>query len=621
LHTALSGWLVGLLAVGPAAAARPALPPRLAPVALSAATGPTVTVVAVPVDDADRAEAARLAYEAEGAVARSGRLTLVRLVDALAGREGEAKAAEAALAMREGQHAYDNLDTQQALQRFDKAVRAYEASDLSRHFGELIRARVMKAASQVANGENTAAQIEIRAVLSVEPRAQFSPNFFPPEQMAFIEKERKAALAAPRASLRVSTEPVPAQVYVNGQFRSVSPVELTDVAAADHYVTAVAPGYAVAQRRAREGSLALKLEPVPARQSLQLLTERVARKPDGKERDTALRELGALADVSQVLALLVRGGTGSAPLDVTALRLDVGDGHNLAYAPGTVPRGGGMAVGAPALLEPLVSADAPRQGGKPVTHFAGGGGRRTLGYVLMATGVALLAGGVYFGMEASAKQDEFQRTPQTSPRATELRDSGKTYALMADAGILVGVVSAGLGTYFALSGGGGSSAPSRASRATPVPAPKAEEPRGQALPMPPPPKATKPAGEALPMPPPPKATKSGGEALPMPPPPSRPSPAAQPAAEPPAPAKPADSRRARAEEERKRREAEEQRKQEEAAAKRREEEEAKRRQEAEAKRREEEEKRKREEEERRRREEEEKKKKRPALDEDDLRNY
>ncbi|HZI10033.1 MAG TPA: PEGA domain-containing protein, partial [Myxococcus sp.] len=564
------------------------------------------------------AEAARLAYEAEQAVARSGRLTLVRLVDALAGREGEAKAAEAALAVREGQLAYDELDTQKALQQFDKAVRAYEASDLSRHFGELIRARVMKAASQVANGEDTAAQLEIRALLSVEPRAQFSPNFFPPEQMAFIEKERKAALAAPRASLRVSTEPVPAQVYVDGQFRGVSPVELPDVAAADHYVTAVAPGYAVAQRRAREGGVALTLEPVPARQSLQLLTERVARKPDGKERDMALRELGALAGVSQVLALLVRGGTGSAPLDVTALRLDVGDGHSLAYAPGTVPRGGGMAVGAPALLEPLVSADAPRQDGKPVTHFAGGGGaRRTLGYVLMATGVALVAGGVYFGLEASAKQDEFKRTPQTSPRATELRDTGKRYALIADAGILAGVVSAGLGTYFAFSGGGGSAAPSRASRATPVPAPKTEEPRGEALPMPPPPKATKPAGEALPMPPPPSRTAPAAQ------------PAAPPAAEPPAPAKPADSRRARAEEERKRREAEEQRKQEEAAAKRREEEEAKRRQEAEAKRREEEEKRKREEaearrkreEEERRRREEEEKKKRPALDEDDLRNY
>ncbi len=609
LHAALSGWLVGLLAVGPAAA-QSSMPLRLAPRALPAATGPAVTVVGVAVDGADRAETARLAYEAEGAVARSGRLTLVRLADALEGGERPAREAEAA--MQEGQRAYDDLDTQKALQQFDKAVRAYEASDLSRRFGELIRARVMKAASQVANGENTAAQLEIRAVLAVEPRAQFSPNFFPPDQMAFIEKERKAVLAAPRASLRVSTEPVPAQVYVNGQFRGVSPVELTDVPVADHYVTVVAPGYAVAQRRAREGAVALTLTPVAAQKSLQLLTERVARDPDGKERDAALRELGTLAGVSQVLAVLVRGGTGSAPLDVTALRLDVSDGHNLAYALGSVPRGGGMAAGAPALLEPLVATDAPRQDGKPVSHFAGGGARRTVGYVLMATGVALLAGGVYFGLEASAKQDEFKRTPQTSPRATDLRDTGKTYALVADAGILAGLVSAGLGTYFAFSGGGGS-APAPTRRAEPAPAPKPQEP------------APEPRRDALPMPPPPKGTKPAGESLPMPPPPSRTAPSPQPAQPPPAeqpPAKPADSRRARAEEERKRREAEEQRKQEEAEAKRREEEAAKRRAEAEEKRKREEAeaKRKREEEERRRREEEEKKK-RPALDEDDLRNY
>lgn len=608
LHAALSGWLVGLLAVGPAAAQTP-LPLRLAPRALPAAAAPAVTVVAIGVDGADRAEVARLGYEAEQAVARSGRLALVRLADALDARgrgEREARDAEAALAMKEGQRAYDDLDTQKALQQFDKAVRAYETADLSRRFGELSRARVMKAASQVANGENTAAQLEIRAVLAVDPRAQFSPNFFPPEQMAFVEKERKAVLAGPRAPVRVSTEPVPAQVYVDGQFRGVSPVELTDLPAADHYVTVVAPGYEVAQGRVREGAAALKLTPVAAQKSLQTLSERVARKPDGEARDEALRELGALAGVPQVLAVLVRGGTGSAPLEVTALRLDVADGHNLAYAPGTVARGGGLEAGAQALLEPLVAADAPRQGGKPVTHFASGGGtRRTVGYVLMGTGLALLASGVYFGLEASAKQDELERTPQRDPDSEDLRSTGKTYALVADVGILAGLASAGIGTWLAFSGGGGGAAPPRAKRAEPTPAP-----------APAPTPAPEPRREALPMPPPPKSTKPAGEALPMPPPPSRASPSSQPASPPPAPARPADSRKARAEEERKQREAEEQRKQEEAEAKRKQEEaEAKRRQqEAEAKK-------KREEEERRRREEEEKKKKRPALDEDDLRNY
>lgn len=630
LNAALSGWLVGLLAVGPAAA-QSSMPSRLVPRALSAAsTAPTVTVVAIPLDAAARTESARLAYLAEQAVARSGRLDLVRLADALdtAGRrEREAGTTEAAAAMKEGQRAYDELDTQQALQQFDKAVRAYEAGDLSLHFGELSRARVMKAASQVANGENTAAQLEIRAVLAVDPRAQFSPNFFPPDEMAFVEKERKAALSAAKTSLTVRTEPVPAQVYVDGQFRGISPVTLGDLTPADHYVTAVAPGYALAQRRAREGDTELTLKPVASQKALQTATEAAARKPESQERDKALRELGTLAGVSQVLALLVRGGAGAGPLDVTGLRLEVADGHNAAYALATVPRGEAMAAGADALLTGLVAADAPRQGGKPVTHFAGSSAaRRTAGYVMMATGVALVAGGIYFGMEASAKQDDFRRTPQNSPRAQDIKDTGKTYALVADVGMLLGLASVGVGSYFAFAGGGGGGTSSKSKAPAPPPPPARtpmQDPKRESLPMPPPPTSAKPrSSESLPMPPPPAKASPAPAAKEVPAAPAKASPAPAAKEAPPAPAPSGttttDSKRQR-EEEARQREEELRKRREEVERQRRElEEQRKKEEEAAAAKREEEAKRKREEEERRKKEEQ---KKKPALDEDDLRNY
>ena len=599
-HAALSGWLVGLLAVGPAAAQTP-VSTRLVPRALSAATAdapvdaPAVTVVAIALDAAARADAARLAHEAEQAVAGSGRLKLVRLADALdveGQRERQARAAEAAEAVKAGQRAYDELDTEKALVHFDKAVRAYEGTDLSQRFTELSRARVMKAASQVANGENTAAQLEIRTALALNPEARFSPNFFPPEEMTFVEKERKAVLAGNKSTLRVSTEPVPAQVYVDGQFRGISPVEVADLTAADHYVTVVAPGYALNQRRERAGEVALTLTPVASLVGLQTLSEQVARKPNGPERDKALRDVGTLADVPQVLALLVRGGAGAGPLEVTGLRLDVLDGHNQAYALGNVPRGDALAEGAQALLAQLVSTDAPRQGGKPVTHFSGGvsSTRRTAGYVLMATGVALLAGGVYFGMEASAKSDDFKRTAQNSRRAQDLKSTGKTYAVVADVGILLGLASAGVGSYFAFAGGGGgggsSKSSARASRAAPAPAPVPPEPAPEAktrepLPMPPPPTQAAPAASQ----PAPASSKKDKEA-------------AKRAQEEEARQREEELRKRREEVERQRKELEDRRKQEDAAAKREQEE-------------------RRREEERRRQEE----KKRPSLDEDDLRNY
>ncbi|MBJ6759315.1 PEGA domain-containing protein [Myxococcaceae bacterium JPH2] len=682
MHAALSGWLVGLLAVGPAAAQPQHMTLRLVPQSLPAATGPRVTVVAVPLDPSAREDALRLSYWAEQALARSGRLEPVRMADALdadGAQSREAKAEEGAAAIKEGLHAYDELDTQKALQQFDKAVRAYEQSDLSRHFTELSHARVMKAASQVANGENKAAELEMRAVLAVDPRAQFSPNFFPPEEVSMVEKERKALLAANPSSFQIRSQPVPAEVYVDGVFRGVTPVAVTGLPLADHYVTLLAPGHALTQGRAREGEVSFTLQRLPAQTRVDALTQRVVKTPNGPDRDLALAELASLAGVPQVLALLVRGGPGTAPLDVTGLRLDAADGHNLAYGQGPVPRGDAMATGSQGLLTDLVAADAARVNGKPLKHFSGGAssGRRTAGYVLLATGAALLAGGIYFGLEASSKQDTFKRTPQVSPRAQDLKDTGKTYALVADVGLLAGLVSAGIGGYLSFTSGSSGTSSSKGSRASPPPArPAATPASSRSLSMPPPPKGTQtreptptPAPAAAPTPTKQLATPAAEPVAPARPAAESVAPAAAPDFEPvapaetpaapqpaPAPAPPPErplTRREKALQERKRRLEEARLKREEAAQRRKEEaqrkkdelqrkkEEARLKREAAAQqkqdevqrkqgdtqrkaedearlKREEEEKRKREEEEKRKREE---PKKKPAIDEDDLRNY
>ncbi len=616
LHAALSGLLAGLLAVGPVAAAQ--APLRLVPQTLPAAAAgsPRVLVVAVPLDPAARAHAPHLAAVGSRAVAESGRFEAVDLTQALDAEGMKARAAkaeEAAAAFAEGKRAYDDeLDTQKALVQFEKAVRAYEGSDLLVHFPALSRARVMKVASQVANGETKAAELEVERLLGMDPKAQFSPQYFPPEFITFVEKTRAAVLAEADSTLEVKTGTVPAQVYVDGQFRGVSPAKVTGLTRAEHYVTVLAPGYAVADDRARDGEVSLDLVPTKAAPRLQAAMERISRDADGPGRDAAALELGTLAGTQQVLLLLARGGSLKAPVELTALRLDGTDGHSLGYATGRAPVGDGLEGAAKALLAGVVGADAPRVGGKPVTHFDTGPspGRRTAGYVLMATGVALVAGGVFFGLEASSRADRFNDLAQTDPRADNIRSEGKTFALLADVGMIAGLASAGAGTWLAFFGGKGSGGGSTKSAVAVEPEPKpeprpAEKPVRPALPMPPPPGPTqKPAQTQKP---------AAQEPLPMPPPPKTREPA------PPA-ANPREERKAREEAARREREAEEQRKREEAERLEREAREKREREEAEKREREAEEKRKREEAEKRKREEE-KKKKRPTDDEDDLRNY
>jgi hypothetical protein len=656
LQSALSGLLVGLLASGPALAQQPAA--RLEPQALPPAAAPTLTVLVVPLDAAARAQLPQLTYQAEQAVESAGRFRLVRLSDALdaqGARERDAKAAEAAAAFQEGQKAYDELDTQKALQQFDKAAQLYEGSDLSRHYMEMSRARVMKIAAYVANGDNKAFVKELKEVLARNPRAEFSSNFFPPDELALVEKTRRSIQGEATRTLEVKTGEVSAQVFVDGQFHGASPTTLSGLTSAEHFVTAVAPGFALAQGRFR-GEAALTLQPLATEPRLREWVDRISSAPESADRDAALRELGTLAGTQQVLGLLVRGTPSAGAQDAIAIRLETSNGHNLGYAVAPLPLSGDAGNAAlQTLLASVLLTDAPRgKEGRPVKHYAMAApstGRKTAGYVLLATGAALVAGGVYFGLEASSKADDFKKLPQTDPRAEKLRSDGKTYALVADVGILAGVVSAGAGTFLAFLGGGedeDSGAPKP--RAAPPP------PRQETAPTPRPedtPAAPPATGKAQDKPTTPAATGKPED-----------KPAAAPATP---PGKPTAATRAeeekrkreeeakRKEEERLKREEEERLKREEEARRKQEEdkrkeeerlkreggdkrkqeeerlkreEEEKRRQEEEKRKREEEEKRKREEEAKRKREEEEKrkreeeeKKKRPPLDEDDLRNY
>ncbi|HYH94361.1 PEGA domain-containing protein [Hyalangium sp.] len=642
LQSALSGLLVGLLASGPALAQQPAV--RLLPRVLPAAAAPKLTVLVVPLDSAAQAQLPRLSYLAEQAVAGAGRFELVRLADALdasGAREREAKAEEAAAAFAEGQKAYDELDTQKALQQFDTAAKLYELSDLSRHYPELARARVMKIASYVANGDNKAFARELKEVLARNPHAEFSPNYFPPDELALVEKTRKTILADATRTLEVKTGDVPAQIFVDGQFKGTSPSKLQDLTPAEHFVTAIAPGYSPAQGKFR-GEASLTLQPVPAEPRLRAWVERISSDPLGEDRDAALRELGTLAGTQQVLALLVRGTPGAVPQDAIALRLDVSDGHNPGYAAAPLPLAGEvMDAGLQSLLAAVLKADAPRKDG-PVKHYVTAGpsaGRRTAGYVLLATGAALVAGGVYFGLEASSKSDQFKRTPQRDSRAKQLSSDGKKFALIADVGILAGLVSAGAGTWLAfLGGGGGGKAEARKSPSEPRSSPAREiAPTTRPADKP----ATAPAGQPADKPAtaPAAADKAATAPAPQGKPPTRAEEEKRKREE---AAKGAEEERLkRAEEERlkreeeerlkregndKRKQEEQKRKQEEERLKREEEdqrkqlEEKRKREEEDKRKREEEDKRRREEEDKRKREEEEKKK-RPPLDEDDLRNY
>ncbi|WP_224366818.1 PEGA domain-containing protein [Hyalangium versicolor] len=612
LEAGLSGLLVGLLAASPALAQQPAL--RLLPRVLPSAAAPKLLVLVVPLDAPAQAEVPRLTWLAEKTVAGSDRFAPVPLAEALDAQgvqEREEKAQEAAAALKEGLKAYDELDTQKALKQFDKAAQTYEGSDLTRHFADMTRAKVMKIASYVANGDNKGFLKELREMLPRNPNAEFSSNYFPADELATIEKLRKSILNEANRSLEVKTGDVVARVFVDGEFRGFTPKTLSGLTSAEHFVTVIAPGYGQAQGKAR-GEVSFTLEPVPASKQLKVLVDRIAKDPDGLDRDAALREVGTLTGAQQVVALMVRGAPGATAQDAIGVRVDVADGHNLAYATVPVPgTGEAMDSAMLALLTSVLQSDAARAKGKPV-HIPAvqtSSGRKTAGYVLIGTGAALVVGGLIFGLQASTKSSDFKNAVQNSPTAEKLRSDGKTFALLADIGVIGGLVAAGTGSWLAFAGGdSGGKAAAKPSRSA-TPAARAPPPSREPASTPAPASTREPTPAARP------AEKPAEK--PAPPPAPAPTPAPAPQSKPAANAR-EEEKRKREEEAQLKREEEERRKQEEERLKREEEEKKKR---EEAAKREQEERKKREQEEKKKREEEEKKKKKPALDEDDLRNY
>ena len=408
----------------------------------------------VPLGASSDEAAGRIGFAVREAIERTGRFEQIQLVDVLDAEEAKVRERHVEVgekALASARAAYDQLDTVKAFAETRKAMLAFEQTDLSRRLQSLTGAWILKIASLVANGETRAAQLEIRRLLAVAPEATFSPNYFPPDEIAFAEAARTAARKGD-AELEVTTIPSGAEVHVDGSFRGVSPVTVTGLAPGEHYVTARAAGYALVQQKSGPGVIALTLKEAEQWPRYQGVLQEITRDPFGPGRDQAAATFGKSLGVDQLFIGIVERAPGASRAHVTFLRLDVEDGHNFAHAQASVALDDSLLRETGALAARMLVTDDPRRGG-PVTHFTGSGRgfftRKNTGYLLLGTGAALLAGGIVFGLRASSEAETLRGLPQPDPRAAELRVSGPGYALMADLSFLVGLAAAGTGGFLA----------------------------------------------------------------------------------------------------------------------------------------------------------------------------
>ncbi len=454
--------LVVALVRPPVAVAAP--PDLLTHVAL-AATGPRIAVVVVSQDAKAAAQQGALEGAAQDALERATRFTVVPAHDAfnpVAAKKREERLADSQEKLKAGKQALDDLDNVKATESFTQALEALQEADLSRQFPALIDGWTMKAAGHATGGENGPAKKDIESVIGVSPRAEFSPTFFPPDLLKFVEAQRKLAGNA-KGELLVRTEPPGARVWVDGAYRGVSPVTIAGLSAAKHFVTASLGGYALAQAQTGPGEEVLSLASAELGPGWKRALTDIKKDPEGPTRDASAQVLGRAAQLDQVLLVVAKKSTAGEKLDLIALRLEVRDGHNASYRVGTVSPGDPESLAS--FFDALTGKDIKRDGKDPVHHFKGGGGSQVktiAGISLLGLGVAALATGGAFGVMANSNANAYRATPQTRRLDSEnLARDGRTFAVVADVSFLVGIAAAATGGVLLLtnSGGGADDAP------------------------------------------------------------------------------------------------------------------------------------------------------------------
>ncbi len=287
-------------------------------------------------------------------------------------------------------------------------------------------------------------------------RTAFDPNLFAPDFLAQVRRQRDEMARTSNQPLDVQSRPVPARIYLDGAYRGVTPLELRNLSPGDHLLTAIAPGYERLQQRVHPGvgvADSLMLQPASKLQVLSQAAARVRADLRGEGRNRAVRELGQKLGASQVLLMAV--SSRSKELKVLAARIDVADGHELAYADEPLPdEEVRFQSAADSLLERLLARDLPR--GKATT----GGGfewtSRYTGFALLGLGVGAAVVGTLFGVAARTDANHYQTSayPQTSPLYPALENSGRHNALGADLSFLAALIFGGTGTFLAVTGRG-----------------------------------------------------------------------------------------------------------------------------------------------------------------------
>jgi hypothetical protein len=438
--------LVGLLASSPAWAARGESSER-------SSKRPSIVVVAFSMDDVSARHAVRMGRLAEQSLRDEGLHEvheLSKLLDPAGAKAREEKAREGKALYEAARKLYEELEVAKAAEKCNKALQAYELSDITVNFDELIAAWTLRIASLLALMDTKMAAIELNLLMPVGSKAVFDPNIFVPDFIAQVKQRREEIRVKSNLTLEVTT-PLPANLFLDGIYRGVTPIELKDLSPGDHYLNVVAPGYQLYQKRVRGGPGVTEnvvFEAGPKLVAYQAKQEELRRTIQTRERKSMGRVLTQELGVDEVLLLGV--ATKAKELYAVAARIS-SEGRELSSINETaLGEVANLETSAPSfLVKALGSKEKEPSSGSSEFHWT----MRHTGYLLMALGAGVAIGGGVCGVVAQVNADNFRNSrdvPQKSPVWSGREQTGRQWAAAADISYLTAIALAGTGLALTL---------------------------------------------------------------------------------------------------------------------------------------------------------------------------
>ncbi len=144
----------------------------------------------------------------------------------------------------DGKRAYENVSLPEAIENLKKAV------DLYRPFMEYFENRdavidslLFLGASQVLAGSEDEGGKTFAHALWLDSELELDQTFFPVGVQEVFEKAKTARSMQATSALSVETSRKGAPVYLDGDFRGLTPLNLSNLPVGEHYLKVKAPGY------------------------------------------------------------------------------------------------------------------------------------------------------------------------------------------------------------------------------------------------------------------------------------------------------------------------------------------------------------------------------------------